>query len=200
MRWLSSEAPQIHWASGTITFPKEETGNLASEEDPDPDPIALIPLEYLEFAQVFSKEEFKVLLPHWDYNISIDLTPESTLLQGPIYSMTDSKSWSLKEHPETEVAMGKIRPSKSPAGTPVMFLKKANGSLQFVVDYRKLNELTINDVYPLLRQDNLMAKLCNTKYSLSWTYVGDTIMSRSKKETNGRGPLKLNMAHLNTWL
>ncbi|QRW23548.1 Retrotransposable element Tf2 protein [Rhizoctonia solani] len=55
-----------------------------------------------------------------------------------------------------------------------MFVKKADGSLQLVVDYRKLNNVTHKNVYPLPRQDNLMAKLQNaklfTKLDLHWGY------------------------------
>ncbi|CCO34403.1 Retrotransposable element Tf2 155 kDa protein type 2 [Rhizoctonia solani AG-1 IB] len=156
MRWLSSEGPLINWASGTINFPKEEQAAIASEEDTDPDPSKLIPPEYHEFAQVFGKEEFKVLPPHRDYDIGIELTPEASLFHGPIYRMTDAESQALKEHLESEVATGKIRPSKSPAGAPVMFVKKAD------------------DVYPLPRQDDLMAKLRDakifTKLDLRWGY------------------------------
>ncbi|CCO35134.1 Retrotransposable element Tf2 155 kDa protein type 1 [Rhizoctonia solani AG-1 IB] len=174
MRWLSSEEPSINWASGTITFPNEELAAIASEEETDPNPLALIPPEYHEFAQVFSEEEFKVLPPHREYNIGIELTPEAALFHGPIYGMTDAESRALKEHLDTEVATGKIRPSKSPAGAPVMFVKKADGSLRLVVDYRKLNEVTVKDVYPLPRQDDLMAKLRKakifTKLDLRWGY------------------------------
>jgi transposase InsO family protein len=174
MRWLSSENPKIEWTTGTITFPKEESAAIASEEEPDPNPLSLIPPEYHKFAQVFGEEEFKILPPHRDYDIGIELTPEASLFHGPIYGMTDAESRALKEHLDTEVATGKIRPSKSPAGAPVMFVKKADGSLRLVVDYRKLNKVTIKDVYPLPRQDDLMAKLRDakifTKLDLRWGY------------------------------
>ncbi|CEL62903.1 hypothetical protein RSOLAG1IB_12602 [Rhizoctonia solani AG-1 IB] len=135
MRWLSSENPKIEWSNGIITFPKEESAAIALEEEPDPNPLVLIPPEYHEFAQVFGEEEFKVLPPHRDYDIGIELTPEASLFHGPIYGMTDAESRALKEHLDTKVATGKIRPSKSPAGAPVMFVKKADGSLRLVVDY-----------------------------------------------------------------
>ncbi|QRW25673.1 Retrotransposable element Tf2 protein [Rhizoctonia solani] len=67
-----------------------------------------------------------------------------------------------------------ITPSTFSAGALVMFVKKANGSLQLVVDYRKLNDVTHKNVYPLPRQDNLMAKLQHakifTKLDLRWGY------------------------------
>ncbi|CEL54178.1 hypothetical protein RSOLAG1IB_11576 [Rhizoctonia solani AG-1 IB] len=88
--------------------------------------------------------------------------------------MTDAESQALKEHLDTEVTTGKIRPSKSPAGAPVMFVKKADGYLRLVVDYQKPNEVTVKDVYPLPRQDDPMAKLQEakifTKLDLRWGY------------------------------
>ncbi|KAF8752575.1 hypothetical protein RHS01_07519 [Rhizoctonia solani] len=88
--------------------------------------------------------------------------------------MTDAESKALKQHIDKELATGKICPSTSSAGTLVMFVKKADGSLQLVVNYRKLNDVTHKNVYPLPRQDDLMAKLRRTKLftklDLCWGY------------------------------
>ncbi|KAF8761059.1 hypothetical protein RHS01_00629 [Rhizoctonia solani] len=159
-------------AKGLVTFP--EQAQIASEEEANPDPVADLPSQYHEFAQVFGEEEFKVLPPHREYDIAIDLVPGAKLSPGPIYGMTDAESKALKQHIEEELATGKIRPSTSSAGAPVMFVKKADGSLRLVVDYRKLNDVTHKNVYPLPRQDDLMAKLRHakmfTKLDLRWGY------------------------------
>ncbi|QRW20440.1 Retrotransposable element Tf2 protein [Rhizoctonia solani] len=172
MTWLTQESPLIDWNQGTITFPNQV--QIALEEEADPNPLADLPIEYHEFAKVFGEEEFKVLPPHREYDISIDLTPDAKLSPGPIYGMTDAESKALKQHIDEELATGKIRPSTSSAGAPVMFVKKADGSLRLVVDYRKLNEVTHKNVYPLPRQDDLMAKLRHakifTKLDLQWGY------------------------------
>ncbi|KAF8749109.1 hypothetical protein RHS01_10282 [Rhizoctonia solani] len=172
MTWLTAEAPLIDWQQGLITFPEQV--QIASEEEADPNPLADLPPQYHEFAKVFGKEEFKVLPPHREYDISIDLIPDAKLSPGPIYGMTDAESKALKQHIDEELATGKIRPSTSSTGAPVMFVKKADGSLRLVVDYRKLNKVTHKNVYPLPRQDNLMAKLRNaklfTKLDLRWGY------------------------------
>jgi len=44
---------------------------------------------------------------------------------------------------------GFIQPLKSPAGYPILFVLKKDGSLRLYVDYRKLNEITIKNSYPL---------------------------------------------------
>ncbi|QRW18770.1 Retrotransposable element Tf2 protein [Rhizoctonia solani] len=172
MTWLTTESPLIDWQQGLVTFPEQV--QIASEEEANSDPLADLPTEYHKFARVFGKEEFKVLPPHREYDIAIDLLPNAKLSPGPIYGMTDAESKALKQHIDEELATGKIRPSTSLAGAPVMFVKKADGSLRLVVDYRKLNKVTHKNVYPLPRQDDLMAKLRHakifTKLDLRWGY------------------------------
>ncbi|KAF8749645.1 hypothetical protein RHS01_09945, partial [Rhizoctonia solani] len=122
MSWLTSESPLIDWQQGLVMFPEQV--QIASEEEADPDPIADLPTQYQEFARVFGKEEFKVLPPHWEYDIAIDLVPDAKLSPGPLYGMTDAESKVLKQHIEEELATGKICPSTSSTGAPVMFVKK----------------------------------------------------------------------------
>ncbi|QRW26599.1 Retrotransposable element Tf2 protein [Rhizoctonia solani] len=185
MTWLTQESPLIDWNQGTITFPDHI--QIALEEEANPNPLADLPTEYHKFARVFGEEEFKVLPLHREYDIAIDLVPDAKLSPGPIYGMTDAESKALKQHIDEELATGKIRPSTSLAGAPVLFVKKADGSLQLVVDYRKLNNVTHKNVYPLPRQDNLMAKLRHaklfTKLDLCWGYNNVRIKEGDKWKT-----------------
>ena len=59
---------------------------------------------------------------------------------------------------------GAIRPSSSPWGAPVLFVKKLDGSLRFCMDYRALNKLTVKDAYPLPHHEDLVDQLGTTKY------------------------------------
>ena len=68
---------------------------------------------------------------------------------GPIYSLGPVELETLKTYIETNLANGFIRPSKSPAGAPILFDRKPDGSLRLCVDYRGLNNLTIKNRYPL---------------------------------------------------
>ena len=64
----------------------------------------------------------------------------------------------LREYLDTMLKSGKIRPSKSPAGAPILFVPKDHGrGLRLCVDYRGLNKVTILNCYPL----PLMNELCD---------------------------------------
>ncbi|KAL4028422.1 hypothetical protein IC575_011619 [Cucumis melo] len=54
---------------------------------------------------------------------------------------------------------GFIRPSVSPWGAPVLFVKKKDGSMRLCIDYRELNKVTVKNRYPLPRIDDLFDKL-----------------------------------------
>ncbi|GJY03006.1 putative reverse transcriptase domain-containing protein, partial [Tanacetum coccineum] len=59
---------------------------------------------------------------------------------------------------------GFIRPSSSPWGAPVLFVKKKDGSFRMCIDYRELNKLTIKNCYPLPKIDNLFDQLQGLHY------------------------------------
>ena len=61
---------------------------------------------------------------------------------------------------------GWIRYSISPAGAPILFVPKNNGSLRLCIDYRGLNNITVKNRYPLPRMDEMMDRLINTKIFL----------------------------------
>ena len=69
----------------------------------------------------------------------------------------------MKRQVTTLLRQGKIQPSSSPFGAPVLFAKKKNGSLRMCVDYRALNGITIRNKYPLPRIDDLLDRLHGAK-------------------------------------
>jgi hypothetical protein len=150
---------------------------------------------YHEFTKVFDEEEFKVLPLHRPYDLAIDLKEGAKLHYGPLYSMTEIESQTLKKWIEDELAAGKICQSESEAGAPVMFVKKADRSLRLVVDYRHLNEVTKKNVYPLPRQDDLMAQLQGAtifmKLDLRWGYNNVQIKEGDKYKTAFRTKYRL---------
>ena len=75
------------------------------------------------------------------------------------YRMAPSKLKELKVKMEELICKGFLRPSTSPWGVPVLFVKKNDGSMRLCIDYIELNEVTICDQYPLPRIDDLFDQL-----------------------------------------
>lgn len=88
--------------------------------------------------------------------------------------MSPAVSKALTEYLDTKLADGKIRPSKSPVAAPCFYVKKTDGSLRLVVDYRKINDITKNNQFPIPLQGDLLEKLQEakifTKLDLQWGY------------------------------
>ena len=78
--------------------------------------------------------------------------------------MAASELAELKKQLEELQRIGFIRPSSSPWGAPVLFVKKKARSMRLCVDYRALNEVTIKNKYPLPRIDDLFDQLKGAKY------------------------------------
>jgi hypothetical protein len=70
----------------------------------------------------------------------------------------------LRKYLRENLAKGFIRPSSSPVSSPVIFVKKPGGGLRFCVDYRKLNEITIKNRYPLPLIQETLDRLSQAKY------------------------------------
>ena len=64
---------------------------------------------------------------------------------------------------DNNLQKGYIQPSKSPMASPVFFIKKKDGSLRLVQDYRALNEMTIKNKYPLPMINDLFDRLQGAK-------------------------------------
>ena len=109
-----------------------------------------VPAEYSDFADVFSKESVEILPEDTGINEhAIKLEDEKQPPYGPIYSLGPVELKTLKTYIKTNLANSFIWPSKSLAGTPILFVCKPDGSLRLCVNYRGLNNLTIKNRYPL---------------------------------------------------
>lgn len=81
-----------------------------------------------------------------------------------MYRTSPQEQLLIKAQIEELLEAGAIRPSASPWGSPVLFVRKPDGSLRFCVDYRALNALTVKDRYPLPRPEDLIDQLRGAKY------------------------------------
>ena len=70
----------------------------------------------------------------------------------------------LKAQLQDLLDKGFIRPSISPLGAPILFVKKKDGTLRLCIDYRQLNKVTIKNKYPLPRIDDLFDQLQGAEY------------------------------------
>ena len=102
--------------------------------------------------------------PDRDIEFVIDLVPGTSPIAKRPYRMAASELVELKKQLEELQRIGFIRPSSSPWGAPVLFVKKKDGIMRLCVDYRALNEVTIKNKYPLPRIDDLFDQLKGTKY------------------------------------
>ncbi|GJY25983.1 putative reverse transcriptase domain-containing protein [Tanacetum coccineum] len=89
----------------------------------------------------------------------IDLIPGAALVARAPYRLAPSEMKELSEQLKELSDKGFIRPSSSPWGAPVLFVKKKDGSFRMCIDYRELNKLTVKNRYPLLRIDDLFDQL-----------------------------------------
>src|SRR5258706_6156601 len=102
----------------------------AMATDPPEDPLSIILMEYLEFCDVFSGDKANALAPHRPYDLKINLEEGTKLFHGPVYSLSPPELSTLREFLEENVKNGFICPSKSPWGSPVLFVKKKDSSLR----------------------------------------------------------------------
>jgi len=109
-----------------------------------------LPAKYHSFAQLFQDKEVEILAPHRSqHDIKIEIEEGKSPPFGPIYSLTQVERETLRKYIDNMLHRGFIQPSTSPAASPILFVKKANGSLRLCVDYRGLNAITKPNRYPL---------------------------------------------------
>jgi len=81
-----------------------------------------------------------------------------------LYILLRIKLEVLQKFLEENLARGWIKPSESPAASPVIFVPKKNKSLRLYIDYRGLNKITIKNRYPLPLISEIFNRALNTQY------------------------------------
>ena len=104
-------------------------------------------------------EELPGLPPEREIEFCIDIVPGTDPISMPPYRMAPAELKELNEQLKELLDKGFIRPSTSPWGALVLFVKKKDGSLRFCIDYRQLNKVTIKNKYSLPRIDDLFDHL-----------------------------------------
>jgi hypothetical protein len=155
-----------------------------------PKPPDLLPEKLKNYADVFSPKEAEKLPPHRNYNHNIRLQEDKTPPFEPLYPMFRNKLIALKEWLEKNLRKGFIRPSSSPAASPILFVKKTNENLRFYVNYRKLNNISVKNRYPLPLTKKSLNNLKKMKYftKIDITFAFNNIRMRKRTKIPNRLP------------
>jgi hypothetical protein len=134
----------------------------------------IVPMTLHEYADIFSETAFDSLPERckWDHAIELEREPSPGFRK--VYPMTLTEQTEMDAFLEEALATGHIRQSKSPLRAPVFFIKKKDGNLCFIQDYRTLNTITRKNQYPLPLIDDLIHQLKGvhyfTKQDVRWGY------------------------------
>lgn len=144
------------------------TGTKSTEIAADqPAKTVEIPPQYQDFKDVFEKTEFDKLPERRPWDHAINLKPGMEYdkrLKGKVYPVSPSEQEKLDEFIAENLKSGRIRPSQSPIAAPFFFVKKKDGALRPVQDYRRINEATIRDSWPLPLISDVLNRIKDAKY------------------------------------
>jgi Reverse transcriptase (RNA-dependent DNA polymerase) len=202
--WFTAFQPKIDWKQGWIDhgqlpvilqspdtsqaqfLPRQINGIHTAQNDtiyicrivtnPRDTPInSRIPLPYQMYSRVFSEEASHEFLPSHPWDHAIELKPGTPMaLPGKLIPLSQAELTELRSFVKEHMARGTIRPSKSPYKARFFYIKKKDGKLWPVQDYRPINEWTIRNAYPLPLIPELIDRLsgCSlyTKFDIQWGY------------------------------
>src|SRR6266536_1210563 len=134
----------------------------------------LVPQYLHDFEDVFAKSSFDSLPERKRWDHGIELVPGAQPSSCKIYPLSPNEQEELDKFLEEHLVSGQIRPSKSPMASPFFFVKKKDGKLHPVQDYRKLNKITVKNAYPLPLISDLLNQLRGARYftklDVRWGY------------------------------
>lgn len=193
-RWLSDVNPDINWNKDTWTYrsmlPEVRLCAVATDLDLQEDeqiyvafyrpaPTARgggvelavmdvdnsqVPPEFADYAPTFSEPDAGTFPAKTKVEHSIPLEEGKTAPYGPIYPLSGKELMALRAYLDEALAKGWIQPSESPAGAPILFVPKKDGSLRLCVDYRGLNKVTVKNRYPLPLIVEILDRLSGAKF------------------------------------
>jgi hypothetical protein len=112
--------------------------------------LNVLPDVLKEYADVFSPRNASKLAPNREgIDLAIEIQDGQEPPYGPLYPLSQAELEVLRQYLQENLEKGFIRPSKSSAASPILFVPKKDGGLRLCVDYRGLNKITIKNRYPL---------------------------------------------------
>ena len=145
--------------------------------------------EFHEFLEVFEKAKSECLPQHRKHDLGIELLEGARVPPpGKLYQLALAELRALREFIDKNLAKGYIRPSSAPCGAPVFFVKKKDGTLRLVVDFRALNAVTKPDAYPIPLTNELLDRLKAAKVfttlDMRWGYYNVRIRDGDEWKTS----------------
>nr|GEU29835.1 putative reverse transcriptase domain-containing protein [Tanacetum cinerariifolium] len=117
-----------------------------------------------KLVRVVNPQDLSGISPERQVEFRIDLIPGATPIAKNPYRLAPSEMKELMSQLQELLDKGFIHPSSSPWGAPILFVKKKDGSMRMCIDYRKLNKVTVKNVYPLPRIDDLFDQLQGARW------------------------------------
>lgn len=160
----------------------DEIGNACTLSQPSHDPLSVVNVDQnfdinpalpkhrqdklcsilRQYADCFSRSSKIGQTPIAKHRIITD--ESSRPVRRSPYRVSPRERDAIKAQVDEMLREDIIQPSQSPWASPVVLVKKKDGTLRFCVDYRRLNSVTKKDVYPLPRIDDALDRLCGAKY------------------------------------
>ncbi|GJS11182.1 putative reverse transcriptase domain-containing protein [Tanacetum coccineum] len=175
MDWLSDNKAEIICHEKVVRIPLPD-GNVLRVVGERPDEKARLLMSakasdkkqeeivvVRDFPEVFP-DDLSGLPPIREIEFRIELIPRATPVAKSPYRLAPSEMEELSGQLKELQDKGFIRPSSSPWGAPVLFVKKKDGSFRMCIDYRELNKLTVKNRYPLPRIDDLFDQLQGSQF------------------------------------
>src|SRR5487761_1072742 len=175
----SSDATKARFIPRTINQPKPihhdqiYIGRIIFESPPNE--TSKIPFQYQQYSRVFSKDASHEFPPSCLWDHAIELKPGApATLPAKLIRLSQPELEELRKFVQEHLKRKTICPSKSPYTASFFFIKKKDGKLRPVQDYRPVNKWTIQNRYPLPLIPQLVDRLrgCSlyTKFDIRWGY------------------------------
>ncbi|GJW14856.1 putative reverse transcriptase domain-containing protein [Tanacetum coccineum] len=155
---------QVPYGNETLTFCGNESSNGRESRFVQLSHVQKLKSTWQKDARSFwhrypPRKRRTSLPPARPVEFQIDLIPGAAPVARAPYRLAPSEMKELSEQLQELSDKGFIRPSSSPWGAPVLFVKKKDGSFRMCIDYHELNKLTVKNRYPLPRIDDLFDQL-----------------------------------------
>jgi hypothetical protein len=156
--------------------------DIQDKDQPVPEPVIQLSDRHLDCFQ-----EPKTLPPHRPYDHAINLLPGVQPVNVKPYHYTPQQKDEIEKQVREMLRNSIIRPSRSPFGSPVLLVKKKDGSWRLCIDYRQLNALTVKNRYPMPVVEELMDELFGaqlfTKLNLQSRYHQIRMVEKDEHKT-----------------